>query len=311
MRIFVTGATGLVGSGLCAALLRRGDEVTALSRKPPPAAKDSPRWIVGDPALPGPWQKEIDGAFAIVHLAGESIASGRWTRARKARLLASRVDSTRLIGQTLSTCANPPKVWVNASATGYYGMRGEEQLTEDAAPGDDFLARLCCEWEAAALACASETLRVVCMRFGVVLSARGGALAKMLPPFRLGLGGPVGPRERWFPWIHESDALGLLMHAVHPRREADHAGYKERALSGPVNAVAPGTVRMGEFASALGSALGRPARIPVPLALLRLPLGEFAELISPGQRVQCERALASGYRFAHPAIDAALRACLV
>jgi len=307
MRVFVTGATGLVGSGLCAELLRRGDEVTALSRKPPrkPSrnAQASLDWIVGDPAVPGPWQEEIGRATAIVHLAGEPIASGRWTRARKARLVASRVDSSRLIGETIAGCATPPEVWVNASATGYYGMRGEQPLGEDATVGDDFLARLCRDWEAAALEHASEALRVVCLRFGVVLSARGGALAKMLPPFRLGLGGPVGPRDRWFPWIGERDAVGLIVHAIHSEN-------CKPPLRGPLNAVAPGAVRMGEFASALGEALGRPARLPVPLGLLRIVLGELADLLSPGQRVLCEAAQASGYQFTQPTIDLALRACL-
>jgi uncharacterized protein (TIGR01777 family) len=155
---------------------------------------------------------------------------------------------------------------------------------------------------------AHEALRVVCVRFGVVLSARGGALAKMLPPFRLGLGGPIGPRDRWFPWIHEHDVQGLVMHAIDPDCGVEHA---QPLLDGPVNAVAPGTVRMGEFAETLGAVLRRPARIPVPVGLLRLPLGEFATSVSPGQRVCCERALASGYRFLQPALDGALRACLV
>jgi uncharacterized protein (TIGR01777 family) len=307
MRVFVTGATGLVGSALCTALLARGDDVIGLSRVPQPAREASPRWLVGDPAIPGPWQDEIEGASAVVHLAGESIASGRWTQARKARLVASRIDSTRLIAKTISNCADPPTVWVNASATGYYGSRGEELLSEDASPGDDFLARLCCDWEAEALAGASEMLRIVCMRFGVVLSSRGGALAKMLPPFRLGLGGPVGPRDRWFPWIHEHDAVGLLVHAL---QSEDNVTHGRQALRGPVNATAPATVRMGEFASTLGEVLRRPALIPVPLGLLRIPLGEFAALLSPGQRVGCERALAAGYRFAHPTLVRALRECL-
>jgi hypothetical protein len=308
MRIFVTGATGLIGRTLCGELLRRGDDVVALSRKPQPVCETSLRWVVGDPGVSGSWCDEIDGTCAVVHLAGESIAAGRWTRARKARMVASRVESTRLISQAIAACANPPEVLICASATGYYGMRGEEGLDEDAAPGDDFLSRLCCDWEAAALEFASEGLRVVWLRFAVVLSADGGALAKLLPPFRLGLGGPLGPRDRWFPWIHESDAVGLILHALDPQR-----GNPEGSgdlLRGPVNAVAPGAVRMGEFASALGVALRRPALIPIPLGLLRLPLGELAALLSPGQRVLPRRALASGYRFAYPDIASAIRACL-
>ncbi|MBW2292604.1 MAG: TIGR01777 family oxidoreductase [Deltaproteobacteria bacterium] len=314
MRVFITGATGLLGRALCGELVRRGDEVVALSRKQQPAREDSARWVVGDPASEGPWCSEIDGADAVVHLAGESIAGGRWTRARKASLVASRVESTRLISREISNCASPPEVLICASATGYYGARGEQQLAEDAAPGDDFLAGLCRDWEAAAQEAASDAVRVVCLRFAVVLSAQGGALEKMLPPFRLGLGGPLGPKDRWFPWIHERDAVGLMLHALGPSDsvgpDGDRSGEGSDLLRGPVNAVAPGAVRMGEFASALGTELRRPAVLPVPLGALRLILGELAELLSPGQRVLADRALASGYRFSYPDITSAIRACL-
>ncbi len=325
MRVFVTGATGLIGRALCGELSRRGDEVVALSRRSQPVSDDSPRWVVGDPGSEGPWCSEIDGVDAVVHLAGESIAGGRWTRARKARLVASRVESTRLISRVIADCASPPEVLICASATGFYGARGEQPLAEDAAPGDDFLAGLCRDWEAAAQEAASDAVRVVCLRFAVVLSAQGGALEKMLPPFRLGLGGPLGPKDRWFPWIHESDAVGLIVHALGPvdlrspdgskspvnskSPDGDKPGERSNLLRGPVNAVAPGAVRMGEFASALGGALRRPARLPVPLSVLRLVLGELAELLSPGQRVLADRALASGYRFSYPDIASAIRAC--
>lgn len=308
MRVFVTGATGLVGRALCVELSRRGDDVVALSRNPQPVRERAQRWVVGDPGREGAWCGEIDGSDAVVHLAGESIAGGRWTRARKARLVASRVESTRIISQTIARCASPPEVLICASATGYYGARGEEPLAEEAPPGDDFLAGLCRDWEAAAQEGAGDALRVVCMRFGVVLSAQGGALAQMLPPFRLGLGGPLGPRDRWFPWIHESDAVGLTLHAL---GAASSSPRRSDLLRGPVNAVAPEAVRMGEFATALGAALGRPARLTVPLFALRLVLGELAELLSPGQRVLADRALASGYGFAHPNLDSAIRNCLM
>ncbi len=308
MRVFVTGATGLVGRALCDELLRRGDEVVALSRKSQRSVHGSLRWVVGDPGVSGPWTNEVEGTCAVVHLAGESIASGRWTRARKDRMVASRVTSTRLVSQAIAACANPPRVLVTASATGYYGFRGEEPLSEDASPGDDFLARLCCAWEAAALEAARDPLRVVCMRFGVVLSASGGALPKLFLPFRLGLGGPLGPSDRWFPWIHERDAVGLVLHAL--RGDAPDPVRDAPVLRGPVNAVAPGVVRMGEFASALGAVLRRPAWLPVPMGLLRIPLGELADMLSPGQRVECGQAIASGYRFSYPDLDSAFRACL-
>ena len=308
MRVFVTGASGLLGSELCERLLARGDEVTALSRKPQKSQREGIRWVVGDPAEAGPWCKEIDGQDAVVHLAGESIASGRWTRARKARLVGSRVESTRLIATAIQQSAQPPRTLVNASATGFYGSRGEELLDESSTPGSDFLAGLCRDWEAEALALQSDSLRVVCLRFAPVLSAEGGALANMLPAFRLGLGGPVGPRERWFPWVHEADAVGLTLYAIDTSRYESEAG--STPLRGPINVVAPGVVRMSEFARGLGKAVRRPAVIPVPLGLLRVPLGELADLLSPGQRVSSDLARASGYVFEQPTLQGALAACL-
>lgn len=300
MRVFATGATGLVGSALCEALRERGDEVVAISRNPPGAGEGpGMRWIAGDIGVAGAWQAEIDGADAVIHLAGESIAGGRWNAARKRRLVASRLQSTRNIAAAIRAAASPPRVLVSASATGYYGMRGEENLREDAPPGSDFLAELCRDWEAAAREAESAVTRVVSLRFGVVLSARGGALERMLPPFRFGLGGPIGPGDRWFPWIHRRDAVGLVLHAL------DCEG-----LAGPLNAVAPGAVRMGEFSQALGRALKRPAWLPVPLVLLRIALGEFADHLSPGQHVDSGRAVELGYRFEYGELAAALRACL-
>jgi len=299
VRVFVTGASGLLGEAFCEQLAGRGDEVIAISRKRHGGSSRALRWIAGDVGFAGPWQSEIDGSDAVVHLAGEPIASRRWNEAHKRRLVASRVDSTRHVARAIAQASCPPRVLVSASATGYYGPRGEERLSEDAPPGDDFLARLCRDWESAALRAASEKTRVVCIRYGVVLSARGGALERMLPPFRLGLGGPVGPKQHWFPWIHERDAAGLIRHVL------DHAG-----LSGALNGVAPGTVRMAEFASALGRLLGRPAVFPLPLGLLRLPLGEFADFLSPGQRVDSGRAVAEGFQFEFAELKAALDACL-
>lgn len=308
MRIFLTGASGLLGQSVSAALLRRGDAVTALSRKPRKSEAGGVHWVAGDPAKRGDWCREIDGHDAVVHLAGESIASGRWTESRKQRIASSRIDSTRLIVEAIEGASSPPPTFVCASATGYYGSRGEELLDEHSAPGNDYLARVCQDWEAAAQRPTATSLRAISIRFSVILSANGGALSNMLLPFRLGLGGPLGPKERWFPWIHEADATGLVLHAI-DTPEYLHDGTT-RTLNGPVNAVAPGVVRMGEFASTLGEVLHRPALLPVPLALLRIPLGELATLLSPGQRVSCDLAIASGYRFVHPDLADALRACL-
>lgn len=301
-RIFVTGASGLLGAQLCRARVAAGDEVWALSRHAQGRAIAGVRWLQGDVMQAGPWLEQAAACDAVVHLAGESIAAGRWTAARKRQLLASRVDSARLLARAIAAAPRRPAVLVSASACGIYGARGEEELDEEAAPGDDFLARLCVAWEHEVRAAERADLRVVCLRFGVVLSRHGGALARMLLPFRLGVGGSLGPSERWFPWLHEADALGLLAHAL----EGAGTGG-EAVLRGPVNAVAPGAVRMGEFARSLGRVLGRPALLPLPLPLLRLALGELALGLVPGQHVRPRAALAAGYRFLHPQLEPALR----
>jgi len=317
VRIFVTGASGLVGASLCTALAEEGHEVTALSRTQKNAG-DEPRprqgvlrWVQGDCTRPGSWMGAVDGAKALVHLAGESIAAGPWTVARKALLVDSRVESTRLLVRAAAKAQQRPELLVCASATGIYGSRGEEELGESSKPGSDFLAGLCRDWEAAAREAEAVGLRVVSMRFGVVLSSRGGALARMLMPFKLGLGAPLGPQANWFPWVHEDDAVGLLRFALH---SACPDGVEWNApgapLCGAVNVVAPGSVRMGEFATTLGRVLKRPVFIRVPQFALRLALGELADGLSPGQKVRPEKALAAGYRFQHPELEGALRACL-
>ncbi len=299
MKVFLTGASGLVGTRLRDELLARGHEVVALSRRERSPTGSGPfRWVQGDPCEPGAWTQEAAAADAVVHLAGASVASGRWTEARKRELVRSRIDSTRALVSAFRDAPHRPRVFVCASATGYYGPRGEEELAEDAPPGDDFLADLCVKWEVEARRVAALEMRVVCLRFGVILSTEGGALATMLPIFRLGLGGPLGPGASWFPWLSVEDAAGIAAFAV------------ENEIAGPVNAVAPEAARMRDFAGTLGRVLRRPALLPVPLFALQLALGEMGGSLVPGQRV-VPRALAdAGYDFRQPTLESALLSCL-
>jgi uncharacterized protein len=296
--IFVTGATGLVGSRLCQRLTAGGHRVLAHRRDPGAEAASGPglTWFSGDLLRQGEWQDALADADAVVHLAGASVARARWTRARKNELRASRIASTQQIVSALARAARPAAVFLCASASGYYGARGEERLDEGSTAGDDFLAGLCVEWEAAALGAREAGVRVACLRFGAILSPRGGALAAMLPAFRLGLGGPLGSADRYFPWLHEDDAVGLIEWALRPGGSAQ----------GAINAVAPDAVRMGEWAACLGRVLGRPARLPLPSAVLRLVLGERGPALVPGQFIVPRAALEMGYGFRHPRLETAL-----
>lgn len=285
MNVFVTGATGLVGRALCAELVRRGDRVTALTRSRDAARRlpPGPTVVVGDPTVPGAWQDVLAGADACVNLAGEPLDAGRWNEARKRRFRSSRVDATRNVAAVLRE--RGPKVLVSASAVGFYGDRGDEVLDEGSAPGRDFLAGLCREWEEAA-AHAAPRARVVLLRTGIVLARDGGALPRMARPFRLFAGGPLGDGAAWQPWIHLADELGLALLALSDDRAA-----------GPLNAVGPEPVRNRELARAIGEALSRPSLLPAPAAAIRLAIGEMAEVVLASQRVLPRRALALGYRF--------------
>jgi uncharacterized protein len=270
MRITITGGTGLIGSKLTARLRERGDDVTTLSlRKDELAPK-------------------LEGREAVVHLAGENLAQ-RWTEKAKQEILASREQGTRRLVEALPDSV---KTLVSASAVGYYGPRGAEEVTEDDPPGDDFPARVCVAWEREAN---KADARVVTIRTGVVLDASGGALAKMLPPFKLGIGGPVAGGKQYLPWIHVDDLVGLYIAAI------DHEDWR-----GPVNATAPNPVTNAEFSKALGRALHRPAILPVPGSSLRALYGEMATIVTTGQRAVPRKALAYGYEFAHPDLDEAL-----
>ena len=299
MKALVTGGTGFVGPRL----LRLLDQPVVVSRNPERARRSighlAGRIVRWDP-LEGPPPPEAFAEVDVVyHLAGESVAEGRWTAAQKARIRDSRVIGTQHLVQGIAQAAAKPRVLVSASAVGYYGDRGDEELTEAASPADDFLADVCVEWEREALAARSSGVRVVTARTGIVLGAGGGALAKMLTPFKLGAGGPLGNGRQWMPWVHVADLARLYVHA------ADHA-----EIDGPMNAVAPNPVRNSEFTRALGRQLHRPAFMPAPYIGLRILFGEFAKVLFASQRVIPRVALDTGFVFQYPDIAAALREIL-
>ena len=293
MKMVVTGSSGLVGGALVPFLTTGGHEVVRLVRRAP-TARDEARW---DPEAGTIDVAALEGRDAVVHLAGANIAGGRWTEARKRRLRASRVAPTRLLAEALAGLTKKPKVLVSASAVGYYGSRGDAWLTETDPPADDFLGRLSVEWERAAEPAARAGVRVVHLRTGVVLSPAGGALGKMLLPFKAGLGGVLGPGTQFMSWIAMDDMVGAIGHLL---------GRDD--LAGPVNLVAPEPVTNAVFTKALGRVLGRPTFAPAPAFLLRLALGEMADAALLGSiRVRPERLLASGYRFRFPELEGALR----
>ncbi|HYV64721.1 MAG TPA: TIGR01777 family oxidoreductase [Myxococcales bacterium] len=288
MKVVIGGANGLIGSDLTRVLRARGDAVIALVRKPKDPAEV--KWD-GRTVPPG----ALQGADAAVNLSGASIAARRWSEAYKKEIVDSRVQTTRAFVEGMRAVRPRPRVFVNASAVGAYGGRGDEVLTEDSARGADFLAGVCKESEAEALRGEELGVRTVLLRTGVVLARQGGALKQMLPPFKAFVGGPIGTGRQWFPWIHLADEVGIILWAL--------AG----SVSGPVNAVSPNPVRMKDFAQALGASLHRPAVFSVPALVLRLGLGEMAEVLLEGQRAVPRKALSSGYQFRYGQLDAALR----
>jgi uncharacterized protein (TIGR01777 family) len=300
MRVFVTGGTGLIGTRLVRQLLKRGDQATVLTRRPEAAAQrfgPSCTVVAGDPTQSGPWMGAVADCDAVVNLAGENVFGRRWNAEVKALLHDSRVRATQNVAEALRRQTDGrPRTLVNASAIGYYGPHGDEELTEDSPPGDDFLARLCVDWEQAARAVESAGVRCVTVRVGVVLDKEGGALAALLTPFKLGAGGPAGSGKQWMSWIHHEDMTGLFLLAL-DKGEA----------KGPLNGTAPNPVTNRDFGRALGGALHRPSFMPMPGFALRLLVGEAAEVILTGQRVLPKRAQQLGHVFKYPTIDAALR----
>lgn len=296
--IAVSGPTGLIGTALCRSLA--GSGATVLSMVRPGGAAPAADGVAWDPLRGVLTPERLAGVDAVVHLAGENIAAGRWTAAQKQRIYQSRVEGTGALARSLAALPHQPGVLVCASAVGFYGDRGDETLDEDSAPGTGFLAETCVAWERAAEPARAAGIRVVHLRIGMVLAADGGALAKMRLPFRLGLGGPVGSGRQFVSWIGLDDLVAAIRFAI------------ERSdLVGPVNATAPGPVTNRDFARALGRALHRPAFLPLPAFAARLLLGEMADgLLLASQRVLPRRLQAAGFAFRHADIDAALAAAL-
>ncbi len=300
MRAVITGGSGLIGRAVAARLAAEGNDVVVLSRdaervRELPAGVRAAPW---DGRSAAGWATLLEGSSAVINLAGEAIAAGRWTEERKRRIRASRVDAGRAVVEAVRLAAaagRAPAVVLQASGIGYYGDTGDREIAEDHPPGGDFLAEVAVAWEASTAEVEMLGVRRVVLRTGVVLDSAGGALAKMLPLFRLGLGGRLGGGRQWFPWIHMADEVGAILFLL-----------AAAAASGPFNLCAPRPVQNRDFTRALGHQLRRPIILPAPAAALRLALGELAEALLGGQRAHPDRLLAAGYRFQHPDLPEAL-----
>ena len=304
MKLIIAGGTGFVGTALCNKLLAQGHSVSLLIRSISSAADSHNKTtILWQPELPGDWQHILEQAVnesdGVINLAGEPIAGKRWSAAQKKILRSSRIDSTRVLVTAIGKAKKKPALLLNASAVGYYGPRGDEDITEESGPSGDFLAGLCSDWEEEARRAESHGVRVIRLRTGIVLG-KGGALAKMVPPFKLFMGGPLGSGKQWMPWIHLEDEIGLIQFLM----ENSHA-------RGAVNACAPNPVTMKEFCRTLGNVVHRPCWAPVPAIALRLLLGEMAEMLLTGQKAVPAAAERLGYRFRHPELREALETLLV
>lgn len=294
MRIVVTGATGLVGTQLVDALEQSGAQAIRAVRRP---VKDESRELSWDPEAGKIDAARFEGVDAVVHLAGENIAGGRWSESFKRKIRDSRVKGTRLISEAIAAAKNGPRTFVCASAIGYYGSRGDETLTESSAPGDDFLAKVCQEWEEACRPARDAGVRVVNTRIGVILSTKGGALKKMLTPFKLGLGGKVGDGRQYMSWVALDDVVAAIQFALATQQ-----------ASGPMNLVAPRAVTNLEFTKTLGGVLSRPTIFPMPAFAARLAFGEMADaLLLSSTRVDPQALTAAGYQFRWPELEPALR----
>ncbi len=297
MKILVTGSHGLVGSALVPTLANAGHTVIRMVRPP---MKPGEKEILWNPQTGFVEKEKLEGFDAVVHLAGENISTGRWTAGKKARIRDSRVKGTQLLAKTLAGLKHKPKILASASAIGFYGNRGTEVMSERNSPGSGFLAGVCVEWEAATEPARQAGINVVHLRFGVILSSKGGALAKMLPPFKLGLGGKVGSGFQYMSWISITDVVGAVMHVL-----------KSKELSGPLNIVSQQPVTNLEFTKALGRVLSRPTVFPLPAFAARLAFGEMAnELLLSSTGVIPSRLIRSGFTLQHNNIEEALQRML-
>jgi uncharacterized protein len=298
MKVAITGATGFVGSRLVEKLLAQGDEVLVLTRNASKAQAQFPQAQVVQyrPLETGDWQKSIEGCDAVVNLAGEPIAEKKWTAEQKKIILDSRELGTQKIVAAIEQASNKPQLLVSASAIGYYGISETASFDETSPAGNDFLAEICQKWEAAAQAAA---IRTVVLRFGIVLGNGGGALAKMLPAFKMFMGGPIGTGNQWFSWIQVDDVVAMIL-----------AALQDASMSGTFNATAPQPVKMKDLCVQLGAVMARPSWMPVPGFVLETMLGEGATVVLDGQQVLPKAALDRGFSFKYPELPAALRACL-
>jgi uncharacterized protein (TIGR01777 family) len=296
MKLVIAGASGFIGSMLAQRLSQRGDALLLLSRRPQSTTSGpNAKWLVWEPGKSGSWEEAMDGADGVINLAGEGIAEKRWTEERKEQIRTSRIESTRALVAAIDRAKSKPQFLINASAVGYYGSRGDETLTEESAPGKDYLAQVCVAWESEAKRAQDHGVRVALLRTGIVLAKGKGALAKMVPPFKFFVGGPLGSGKQWMPWIHIEDEIGLILFLM-----------ENAKAQGSFNATSPNPVTMEEFCRVLGKVLNRPSWASVPASALTLLLGEMADMVLAGQRALPKGAEKLGYNFKHSTITEAL-----
>ena len=292
MKVAISGASGLIGTALRASLTSDGHEVVALTRRASLPPLETISWDVDKGRFDA---SGLEGVDAVIHLAGEPVAK-RWNQARKTAILQSRVRGTKLLVEGLKSLKNPPKLLLSASAVGFYGDGGDTELDEAAPPGEGFLPDVCQEWEKATMEALGLGIRAVCMRTGIVLSTKGGALGKMLLPFRLGVGGPLGSGKQWMPWVHIDDIVGAFRYVM-----------ANDDLVGAVNGTSPNPATNADFSKALGRALHRPAFLPAPAFGLKILFGEMAQILLEGQRALPKKLLFAGYEFKYPDLSDALK----